>query len=144
MRSIALRFGDNFAPPEGTIAAHQRVLEECGSVWWGKLGNPVSDKNASAILGAEESKILLIHSGRQDRWWAYVDRIQRKKPEDDLVPNYYASRADDFHCWFHITRLERAKDDVMTRCVVPSSGRLLSNASRHSMSPFFVIEYQGE
>ena len=142
MRTIALRFGDNFAPPEGTIAAHQAVIDEHCAVWWGKLGNVVAQGNVNAVLSADDPMILLIHSGRQDRWWAHIDRAQRERPKDDLIPSYYAQVIDKFHCWFRVKSFERAEDDVMTKCVVPSSGRILSSASRRSMSPFFVIDYE--
>lgn len=42
--------------------------------------------------------------------------------------------------WFHATKIEPAEKSVMSEWVVPSSGRPLSSASRHSMSPYFFIE----
>lgn len=59
MRTIALRFADNFAPPEGTIAAHQEVLDQYGCVWFGKLGQPISISVAESILDLENPSILL-------------------------------------------------------------------------------------
>ena len=32
LKTIALRFGDKFAPEEGTIAAHNKVIESKGYV----------------------------------------------------------------------------------------------------------------
>lgn len=56
MKTIALRFGEHFAPPCGTIAAHQAIIDDKGYVWYGKLGNTVSDKNVSAIMEANNLK----------------------------------------------------------------------------------------
>ena len=42
MKTISLRFGEQFAPECGTIAEHQKVISEKEFVWYGKLGTPVS------------------------------------------------------------------------------------------------------
>ena len=42
MKTIALRFSDNFAPLDGTIAEHKKMIELNGYVWYGKLGLKVS------------------------------------------------------------------------------------------------------
>lgn len=142
MRTIALRFAENFAPGCGTIAAHQEVIDEKGFVWYGKLGNPVSAKIAGEILMEDDPRILLIHSGGSDRWWAHVDTIKREAPELSGIPSYYRSRADEFRCWFKVTSFERADSKVMSRCFVASSGKVLTEASRYSMSPYFIIDYK--
>ena len=72
MRTIALRFADKFAPEEGTIKAHQRVIEMYGFVWYGKMGNAVSQTILKELTANEKPRILLIHSGKPDRYWAYI------------------------------------------------------------------------
>lgn len=141
MRTVALRFAENFAPECGTIRAHQELIEKFGYVWYGKLGSAVSLKTAGKILDSDDPRILLIHSGGQDRWWAHVEKIQRETPPLKEVPGYYRKSANDFGCWFKVVRFERAAKDVMSRCVVASSGKQLTSASRHSMSPYFIIDY---
>ena len=42
--------------------------------------------------------------------------------------------------WFRITKIEDAPSNIMANCVVSSSGALLTEASKHSMSPYFKIE----
>ena len=140
MRTIALRFGENIAPPEGTIAVHQKAIEKNGFVWYGKFGSPVSAKVASAILENDESRILLIMSGKNKRYWAYVDSIQWEKPSDGLYPSYYEQAIERFKTWFKVTCIEDAPADIMSRCHVASSGALLAHASRSSMSPYFIID----
>ena len=34
MNTIALRFAENFAPEEGTIDAHKKLIHEDGYVWY--------------------------------------------------------------------------------------------------------------
>ena len=70
MRTIALRFGEHFSPECGTIAAHQRVIEKIGYVYYGKMGNRVAESVIKEIMKQEERKILLIRSGHIERYWA--------------------------------------------------------------------------
>lgn len=144
MKTVALRFAENFAPECGTIAAHEEIIDIKGFVWYGKLGSPVSAKVAGEILMEDDPRILLIHSGGVDRWWAHVEAIKRETPDISCIPPYYRGRADSFNCWFKVTGFERADPKVMSKCFVASSEKVLTEASRHSMSPYFIIRYDGE
>ena len=144
MRTIALRFAENFAPDCGTIVAHQEVIDKRGFVWYGKLGSPVSAKVAGEILSEDDPCILLIHSGGVERWWAHIEAIKRETPELLGVPCYYRDRAEGFSCWFRVVGFERADAKVMSNCFVASSGKVLTEASRQSMSPYFIIDYKSK
>ena len=144
MKTIALRFGEHFAPPCGTIAAHQELIDQFGYVWYGKLDSPVSDKIKAEILNAETPKILLISSGKADRYWAYVTEIQRDIPPIETIPSYYRDTRDKFKTWLKITSIEIAPKGIMAQCTVASSGSPLAEASKHSMSPYFIIETNEE
>lgn len=139
MKTIALRFSNNFAPDIGTIEAHNEVIQEKGYVWYGKLGNRIATSMFDEILKNDEPRILLIHSGAPDRYWAYVDKIQHDIPEIDDIPAYYRDEAGRFKTWFRVIKFEDAPRDVMSRCTVASSGQELGIASKHSMSPYFKI-----
>ena len=140
MKTVALRFSDKFAPKEGTINAHDALIRKNGFVWYGKLGLPLSDKVINIILNNESSRILLIHSGRTARYWAYVTEITKSKPDLNFVPSYYREMSKEFNTWFKITRFELAPSDVMSKCIVSSSGAKLGETSKRSMSPYFIIE----
>lgn len=142
MDAIALRFAENFAPCCGTIAAHEKVIAKKGYVWYGKLGSPISDKVAAQILENPDPRVLLIHSGASERFWAHVCEITRKYVERDAIPSYYRNKDREIGSWLKVLRFEKAASDVMSRCVVRSSGRPLSLASRYSMSPYFIIDYK--
>ena len=144
MITAALRFFDKFAPKCGTIQAHEEVIKEFGYVWYGKLGSTVSSTNIQTILNNEEPKILLIHSGKTDRYWAYITDIKRELSEKQQVPEYYRNRMEDFHTWFKVVKFEKADKDVMKRCFVKSSNKPLGEASKHSMSPYFIIRVDNE
>lgn len=140
MKTIALRFGEHFAPDCGTIAAHQEVIDKQGFVWYGKMGTPVSTKVISLIANNKPLRILLIRSGKAERYWATVIDIQHDVPDREYIPEYYRESAEVFKTWFKVERFDIAEKDVMSQFVVASSGTPLSEVSRHSMSPYFMIE----
>lgn len=143
MKTIALRYSENFAPDAGTISAHRDIIESNGYVWYGKLGTKISAEAKSSILTEDNPKILLIHSGKTDRYWAYVKEILFECPEDiENIPSYYRDNRIKFKTWFKVTRFEKASDDVLSKCIVVSSKQPLSLASKHSLSPYFKIEYK--
>lgn len=78
--TAALRFADTFAPSEGTIQAHQNMIDKQGFVWYGKLGAAVSSKVANLIMENENPRILLIHSGKTGRYWAYIKKFSMIYP----------------------------------------------------------------
>lgn len=140
MKTIALRFADNFAPEEGTIQAHDSMIASKGYVWYGKIGSAIADSAVEMVLGNEAPRILLIHSGTQKRYWAYVDAISRDYPGSGEYPSYYEDKADKVKSWIRVTQFEPASNDILGKCTVMSSGQPLSNVSRHSMSPYYKIE----
>ncbi len=140
MKSIALRFSENFSSGDGTILEHQKILIQKGYVFYGKMGSPVSKKNRDLVLAEKNPKILLIHSGGAKRYWAYIDEIVDERPSYDVFPEYYHGISEKFKTWFRILRFEEAPRNVLSVCTVVSSGAMLSDASKHSMSPYFLIE----
>lgn len=141
MRTIALRFADNIAPQEGTIAEHEKLIYELGYVWYGKFGARVSEKIKSVILASEDKRILLIHSGTSKRYWLHIEDISYETPELSLIPAYYRDIAGTIKTWFKVIKIEKADKNVMSKCKVASSGSPLSAVSRHSMSPYYIIDY---
>ena len=139
MKTIALRFGEHFSPDCGTIAAHQQLIDKLGYVWYGKMGNPVATRIVQELTNQKETKILLINSGKADRYWAHVAEITKEMPPLEGIPTYYRDMTDKFKTWFKITSFESAPRDILSRCFVASSGNALGEVSKHSMSPYFII-----
>lgn len=139
MKTIALRFGEHFSPECGTISAHEEIIERLGYVWYGKMGSKISEKIIKEIMASDCPKILLIRSGKAERYWAEIKAIQYEVPEKEAIPEYYRENARTFKTWFKIERFVLAEKDVMSKYVVASSGKRLGEASKHSMSPYFII-----
>ena len=142
MKTIALRFSENFSPEAGTIIAHQQLIGLLGYVWYGKLGAPISAMVIEEIMQNNDPKILLINSGKPDRYWAHIIEISRSLPPLNEIPEYYRDMSGKFKCWFKVVNFEKAPREIMSRCIVASSNRSLSEASRYSMSPYFIITHQ--
>ena len=142
MRTIALRFGETFSPDCGTIAAHQSIIDALGYVWYGKLGASVSAKVIEEMQQNEDPMFLLIRSGRNKRYWVHFREVSTEQPMPSEYPQYYGERAYSMKTWFKVTSFEPAAKDVMSHCFVASSGKSLSEASRYSMSPYFIIDYK--
>lgn len=142
MKTIALRFGEHFAPECGTIAAHQKVIDQLGYVWYGKMGSPVSTRIIEELKTQDNMRILLIHSGKTNRYWAHISEITKETPHLNEIPDYYRDLTEKFKTWFKVTSFEQAPKDIMSKCYVVSSGKNLGDASKHSMSPFFIIIYK--
>lgn len=142
MRTIALRFGETFSPEYGTIAAHQFIIDTLGYVWYGKLGASVSGKIIEEMMHCTDPKFLLIKSGKTERYWVHFVAVSTEKPTANEFPAYYNSKAEAMKTWFKVTSFELAPKDIMSHCYVTSSGKSLSEASRLSMSPYFIIEYR--
>ena len=141
MNTIALRYGEFFSPKCGTISAHQQIIDDIGFVWYGKLGNRLSKNAILDIMNNENPRILLINSGKSDRYWAYVTEISFDVPDINCIPEYYRNARDKFSTWFKINSFEKASKDVMSKCIVSSSKMKLGEVSKHSLSPYYKIEY---
>lgn len=144
MKTIALRFSDNFSTEKGTIEEHKDLITSLGYAWYGKLGSKVSSTVANEIMTSSDPKILLIHSGKIGRYWAHIDKISFDVPTKRGIPKYYRHNADKFRTWFRVTSIEAACRDILGKCVVSSSGRPLSEVSKYSMSPYFIINVEGD
>ncbi|MGN8850997.1 hypothetical protein [Bariatricus sp. HCP28S3_C2] len=106
------------------------------------MGAKVSEKIIKEILSVEHPKFLLIRSGKTERYWASIETIQYSAPSKEGIPEYYRDTAGTFKTWFKIKEISLADKDVMSKCVVASSGKVLGEASKHSMSPYFIINYE--
>lgn len=142
MKTIALRFGESFSPDCGTIAAHQKIIDSLGFVWYGKLGSSISKVIIDELLQTENLQILLINSGKTKMYWAHCTEISRIKPSAEEYPSYYGNKVNAMSIWFKITAFKAAEKDVISKCTVVSSGKSLSDASKCSINPYFIIEYK--
>lgn len=63
MKTIALRFSNNFAPKTGTIVEHQKLIDKNGYVWYGKLGSSISNSVINMFWKTRTPKYYLFIAG---------------------------------------------------------------------------------
>lgn len=143
MKTIAIRFSDNFAPKEGTIAAHESLIKSNGYVWYGKMGSHrMSPHVIEEVMKNGEATILLIHTQSRIHYLAKVKEIKEKCPEPSLIPSYYRDRLSDFANWFKIVSFEPVGEETLKEFYT-SGGNTIFDIYKKSMGSYFVVERRG-
>lgn len=95
---LLIRFSDNLFSVGDVISLHQQVIKEKGSVWFGKLGNPIAQRHIDRINMQCQNKIpsfLFLVKGNRRKSTFYRTRIERlssspPKNDKELIPKYYS------------------------------------------------------
>ena len=141
MKMISLRFGENFAPKQGTIQAHLDIIKKNGYCWFGKYGNNISDNILDQWKKEPKQYLLLIRSGRFERYFANVLEVKKDSPKDiKNIPSYYRKDIDKIKVWFKIDKIVEAPNDIVSKCFLVSNGTGLGTASKISMNPCMFVE----
>lgn len=142
-RTVVLRYGEHISPPEGTIAAHQKVIDELGYVWYGKLGVPLSAQKLERIRSQREDRSMSVFLlTKRDLTLVEVDECSATVAGSDLgaVPSYYRARHEDARTWFRVRRLTNVvAKGAAGHLLVESSRRPLSEVLSGSVSPMFYV-----
>ena len=138
MKTICLRFSDAYAPEEGTINLHQKVINKYGFVWYGKRGCKVSESVLSEILKNGVVDILLLKSGSGEKYLATVVDYSFKERYEH--PDYYKNESVFMNTWLKITHFELANQDILDHCSVYSTGTPLVEVVKKSMGGYFIID----
>lgn len=139
MKTIVLRFGEAFAPECGTIVEHQKYIDKNGYVWFGKMGLGISSKGIGATMSSK--KILLVHSGKFDRYWLTIESISNQTPNYSEFPSYYHDKIHNIKSWIKIIKIELAETNVISKCSLISNNRPLAEVSKSSISPYYIVHY---
>jgi len=146
--TVVVRFGEHIAPPEGTVAAHQRVIEDYGYVWWGKLGTPLAQCKIEKMRKQRDDGTMTIFllCGRV-LTLAEVDDCSPNLTISELeaVPAYYRGKSEDAGTWFRLRSLTPLENRGIAKGLcVESSHQPLSEVITASMSPMFYVSIQPE
>lgn len=144
---LAVRYGEHFAPPEGTIAAHEAVIEENGFVWFGKMGARIGGARANALLSQLEqgvdTPLILVRARVNGRTVhrCHVQRISLEAPPADergAIPDYYRNRRD-VGVWFRVSQIQQIDSRWLSHVKVSSSQRPLPETLASSVASFFYV-----
>ena len=140
MKTIVLRFSDSFAPKDGTLAEHERIIREKGYVWWGKRGPKISHSVINSIMKDNKCKVILVRGGTKEKYWATVEEISDGCPQKSYVPEYYRSDVVFYGSFLKITKIERAEENVLDNCFVCTTGKKMSDIINKAMASYFIVE----
>ena len=141
MNTIVIRFNDDFAPSDGTIACHEKMIKQNGFVWFGKSGRKINKEVLEGILKSK-SKILLLKSHSNERFWAEIQDYSYSCPDENEIPSYYRDRKRDFNTWLKVSSFKKAEEDILTKCFVKSTGSCLNDIYKTSLSSYFIIKVE--
>ena len=139
MKTIALRFSDNFAPKDGTMAEHQKIISTNGYVWYGKLGNKISPKVMHEILKNGPVQIVFIKSGSSDRFLA--DLIDVSYERQTVHPAYYGNDATFMKTWLKLSNIQKVDNDILDNCSIASTGKKINDILKKTMGSYFIINF---
>lgn len=138
MKTICLRFSDAFAPSEGTVFLHQRVIEKHGFVWFGKKGKRILPEKFETILKNGPTKIVLIKTGGSERYLATLEDYSYRPQKE--IPAYYKDQEYSFETWLKLSKIELAPVDILQKCIIPVSGKTVESILKKTIGSYFYVE----
>lgn len=109
-----------------TIRLHRDVVDEHGSVWWGKKGDPSGkaamskgryDEFQQRLDSGVPTFVFLYRAG--ETWRARMLALRKDRPDAaELIPSYYRDDLDQHHLWVRLADLERLYDDYPQQSLV--------------------------
>jgi hypothetical protein len=146
---LLLRFSDRLLENRGTIEEHQKVVEREGTVWFGKMGQPISQNAIDKLNQQVEDKIptfIYLVKGNRRKPSAYIsDLIIASKTippeEESLIPVYYQEleiiRFIKF--WAKVRNIHEIESSDLNKMSVASSVYPLQETLIKSSSGHFYI-----
>jgi len=147
---LLIRFSDNLFGVGDAIARHQEVLQQYGSVWFGKLGTPIGKKALQTANEQIEQNIpsfLFLVKGNRKRSVFYQARMlfcsaEFPEQERNLIPTYYFEKklTPQMKSWVKITDIRPMEPTETKRIRVKSSVlRIEETLFRSSAGLFYVV-----
>jgi hypothetical protein len=144
---LAVRYGEHFSPPDGTIAVHREILQNEGYVWFGKMGAKIGGPRTAAlreqIEAGIETPLILVRARVNGRTVHYcrISSFTRERPskeESHCIPSYYRRR-EDVGVWFRLTSMDQVRPGWLNDATVCSSQRPLPQTLATSVASFFYV-----
>jgi len=148
-KHILVRFSDGMLSIQDTIAEHQKIIENNGMVWFGKLGKSlgdfhISDVNKQIEEGSKSYLFLVQKNGKRYEFSKGEIIIISKslpKKEINLVPPYYEKQGiiNNINLWIKLSNIKEAKLEEIDKYHIVSSGSAVISSIRKSMAALFVL-----
>ena len=126
-----------------TIDAHKKVIEQCGSCWWAKIGKQPQVSYLSDYLNQETKIILLYTAGSLHK--CILDDVRRSRP-NDKYPDYYNKdifgKDNEPTVFFKLLSIERMELECLEDYVVSSSGKKVLEDLKKTISSYMFIQHK--
>jgi hypothetical protein len=124
------------------INEHQKIMNEKGFVWFGKIGNKPTAKALDKML-SEKSNFILLKEPKN----AYICEFEAysdKKPREGEFPDYYTTEilpTRHFSLWFKLVAIRHVEDLSLLNSVVLKSSRspVLETTKKSMASHFYTV-----
>jgi len=146
---LLLRFSDSLLKGGDTIEEHNQVVKCKGAVWFGKMGQTVSQNRIDILNGQVENGIptyVYLVKGNRRKSTGYRGKLvlaSKTLPEgeEQLVPSYYADLDIPKYVkfWVKIKEITPVDASDFLKMQVASSFSPLSESLVRSSSGHFII-----
>ena len=146
MKHIVVRYSEKFG---ATIDLHNKVAQENGFVWFGKMGSTIANRwirifdeqlsrgqNTFLFLVRRDGTRYVFHKAR-------ILQIQRDSvPATTEMPGYYADHnlIRQMSCFFKIDLLKPCLKNEIEKIRLASSGSPVTETLSGSMAGLFIVE----
>lgn len=145
---LVVRFSDSMFGVGDVVALHNTIVAEQGAVWFGKLGQTLSQSRADWLNVQIEKQIptfLYLVKGNRRKSTAYranLLRVEKEMPKEQaLIPAYYAEKdlIQYMKAWMKIRQIEPIEMAEMDRLKAINSVFPISETLVRSSSGYFLV-----
>jgi len=145
---LVVRFSDTMFDVGDVVSLHNNVVTEHGAVWFGKLGQTLSQERVEMLNKQVEKNIptfLYLVKGNRRKSTAYrapLIIVEKETPnETELIPAYYAEKdlIQYMKAWMKIGRIEAIDMTEMWKMKAINSVFPISETLVRSSSGYFLV-----
>jgi hypothetical protein len=146
---LVIRFSDTMFDVGNVVARHNEIIAEHGAVWFGKMGQTLSQSRVDLLnkqIETNTSTFLYLVKGNRKKSTAYRAKLQevsKEKPgETDLIPTYYAEKdlLQYMKAWAKIGEIEPIDLSEMKALKALNSVFPISETLARSSSGYFLVK----
>ena len=146
---LVVRFSDTLFEVGDVVALHNEVVENHGSVWFGKLGQTLSQSRVDILSKQMEQGIptfLYLVKGNRRKSTAYrasLLQLGKETPKETrLIPRYYTEKdlIQYMKAWMKIRLIEPINMSDMSALKAINSVYPISETLVRSSSGYFLVQ----
>jgi hypothetical protein len=146
---LVVRFSDNLFSVGDVVAKHNNVCSQKGYVWFGKLGQTISQGrvdllNTQIVRGIQTFVFLVTGNRRKSTFYrAVILAVANKIPESEkaTIPQYYYEKGliPYMKTWVKITKIDAIEISTISNLRAISSVLPLQETLTRSSSGYFLV-----